>query len=211
MSDVRGVAVPRFALALALSFTFVGRAELAGRGRLRVSAQPGGSYHTSASRAVANHWARQARIAISRRPITRSPGTDDLKEIEPKLVINNRVSKGRLGMAGTTAQSQLNAGNFDTPEQCVGEFNRKRKEARPLPAVRHGECDWSLGRPGMSRIGRTAGAERAAVCPSSRRLRASPYIRRRENPRKASGKSEKKMMLRGTSTRTFVIVRRKLA
>ncbi len=49
-----------------------------------------------------------------------------LKDIQPTLLINNRVSKGRHGMAGTTKQSHLNAGDFDTPEQRIGGFNRKR-------------------------------------------------------------------------------------
>jgi len=51
---------------------------------------------------------------------------DYLKEIQPGLIINNRVSKGRHGMAGTTKQSHLNAGDYDTPEQRVGGFNRER-------------------------------------------------------------------------------------
>lgn len=51
---------------------------------------------------------------------------DYLKEIQPTLIINNRVSKGRDGMAGTTQQGHLNAGDFDTPEQRVGGFNRER-------------------------------------------------------------------------------------
>jgi len=49
-----------------------------------------------------------------------------LKRIQPGLIINNRVSKGRHGMAGTTKQSHLNAGDYDTPEQRVGGFNRER-------------------------------------------------------------------------------------
>jgi alpha-L-fucosidase len=49
-----------------------------------------------------------------------------LKQIQPSLIINNRVSKGRHGMAGTTRQSDLNAGDYDTPEQRVGGFNRDR-------------------------------------------------------------------------------------
>ena len=51
---------------------------------------------------------------------------DDLKKIQPTLIINNRISKGRHGMAGTTKQSHLNAGDYDTPEQRVGGFNRER-------------------------------------------------------------------------------------
>jgi alpha-L-fucosidase len=47
-----------------------------------------------------------------------------LKGIQPDLIINNRVSKGRRGMAGTTEQSDLNAGDYDTPEQRIGSFQR---------------------------------------------------------------------------------------
>ena len=50
----------------------------------------------------------------------------DLKRFQPTLVINNRVSKGRQGMHGTTKESHLNAGDYDTPEQRVGGFNRQR-------------------------------------------------------------------------------------
>ncbi len=63
------------------------------------------------------------------KPWTREYGNeiyDYLKDIQPNLVINNRVSKGRHGMAGTTKQSELNAGDYDTPEQQIGGFNRER-------------------------------------------------------------------------------------
>lgn len=50
----------------------------------------------------------------------------DLLARQPSLIINNRVSKGRHGMAGTTKQSHLNAGDYDTPEQLIGGFNRTR-------------------------------------------------------------------------------------
>ncbi len=49
-----------------------------------------------------------------------------LKGIQPTLIINNRVSKGREGMAGTTSQDYANPGDYDTPEQRVGGFNRER-------------------------------------------------------------------------------------
>ncbi len=49
-----------------------------------------------------------------------------LKGLQPSLIINNRVSKGRAGMAGTTKDAELNAGDYDTPEQRVGGFNRQR-------------------------------------------------------------------------------------
>jgi alpha-L-fucosidase len=51
---------------------------------------------------------------------------DHLKATQPSLIINNRVSKGRHGMAGTTKEAYLNAGDFDTPEQRIGGFNRER-------------------------------------------------------------------------------------
>ncbi len=62
-------------------------------------------------------------------PWTRDYGNElytFLKQAQPTLIINNRVSKGRHGMAGTTKQSNLNAGDFDTPEQRIGGFNRER-------------------------------------------------------------------------------------
>ncbi len=63
------------------------------------------------------------------KPWTREYGNelyDYLKKIQPTLVINNRVSKGRQGMAGTTKESDLNSGDYDTPEQQIGGFNRER-------------------------------------------------------------------------------------
>jgi alpha-L-fucosidase len=62
-------------------------------------------------------------------PWTREYGQalyDTLKDIQPSLIINNRVSKGREGMAGTTKQTEFNPGDYDTPEQRVGGFNRDR-------------------------------------------------------------------------------------
>ena len=49
-----------------------------------------------------------------------------LKGIQPNLIINNRVSKGRQGMAGTTQQANQNAGDYDTPEQRIGTFQTER-------------------------------------------------------------------------------------
>ncbi len=63
------------------------------------------------------------------KPWTREYGNeiyDYLKAIQPNLVINNRVSKGRQGMAGITEHADLNAGDYDTPEQQIGGFNRER-------------------------------------------------------------------------------------
>jgi alpha-L-fucosidase len=62
-------------------------------------------------------------------PWTREYGNElyrYLKKIQPDIIINNRVSKGRSGMAGTTKQTHLNAGDFDTPEQQIGGFSRQR-------------------------------------------------------------------------------------
>jgi alpha-L-fucosidase len=63
------------------------------------------------------------------KPWTRKHGNElykYLENIQPTLIINNRVSKGRQGMAGTTKESNLNLGDYDTPEQQIGGFNRKR-------------------------------------------------------------------------------------
>jgi alpha-L-fucosidase len=47
---------------------------------------------------------------------------DYLKGIQPSLIINNRVSRGRLS---TNADgSPAGKGDFDTPEQHVGDFDR---------------------------------------------------------------------------------------
>lgn len=51
---------------------------------------------------------------------------DYLMKIQPTLIINNRVSKGRQGMTGITEESHLNSGDYDTPEQQIGGFNRDR-------------------------------------------------------------------------------------
>jgi alpha-L-fucosidase len=49
-----------------------------------------------------------------------------LKGIQPDIIINNRVSKGRQGMDGTTQQANQNAGDYDTPEQRIGKFQTDR-------------------------------------------------------------------------------------
>ncbi|MHC4765370.1 MAG: alpha-L-fucosidase [Planctomycetota bacterium] len=55
---------------------------------------------------------------------------DDLyrfvKSLQPDIIVNNRVNKARHGMAGTTRQDIANPGDYDTPEQQVGSFNRDR-------------------------------------------------------------------------------------
>ena len=45
-----------------------------------------------------------------------------VKELQPDIIVNNRVDKGRRGMAGVTAEGF--AGDYDTPEQEIGAFNR---------------------------------------------------------------------------------------
>ena len=62
-------------------------------------------------------------------PWTREYGNELYRQLlqrQPSLIINNRVSKGRQGMEGTTVQPTLNFGDYDTPEQRVGGFNRQR-------------------------------------------------------------------------------------
>ena len=48
-----------------------------------------------------------------------------LRGLKPDLLINNRVGKGRHGMAGTTGKAAV-PGDFDTPEQQVGRFQNQR-------------------------------------------------------------------------------------
>jgi alpha-L-fucosidase len=45
-----------------------------------------------------------------------------LRDLQPDLLINNRVDKGRKGMHGGTKDRSTYKGDFDTPEQRVGEF-----------------------------------------------------------------------------------------
>jgi len=63
------------------------------------------------------------------KPWNRERGADlyrHVRGLQPNIIINNRVGVGREGMAGTTAQSDVNAGDYDTPEQQVGRFNTTR-------------------------------------------------------------------------------------
>ncbi|MBU0640523.1 MAG: alpha-L-fucosidase [Planctomycetes bacterium] len=62
-------------------------------------------------------------------PWTAAYGTDlyrYLRELQPDLIINNRVSKGSDGQSGTSRQDARNPGDYDTPEQRIGAFNRER-------------------------------------------------------------------------------------
>lgn len=48
------------------------------------------------------------------------------QQLQPGILVNNRVGKGRQGMAGTTAQTGHNPGDYDTPEQQVGRHQDQR-------------------------------------------------------------------------------------
>lgn len=48
-----------------------------------------------------------------------------IRTLQPDILINNRVDKGRRGMEGST-EGPAFVGDFDTPEQRVGTFNRER-------------------------------------------------------------------------------------
>jgi len=48
-----------------------------------------------------------------------------IRSLQPDILINNRVDKGRRGMEGTSKGPDF-VGDFDTPEQRVGTFNRQR-------------------------------------------------------------------------------------
>jgi alpha-L-fucosidase len=48
-----------------------------------------------------------------------------VRSLQPDILINNRVDKGRKGMEGSTVSSEF-AGDYDTPEQEVGKFNTER-------------------------------------------------------------------------------------
>ena len=48
------------------------------------------------------------------------------RTLQPSVIVNNRVGKGRQDMAGTTATGAF-AGDYDTPEQRVGRY----QDARP--------------------------------------------------------------------------------
>jgi len=48
-----------------------------------------------------------------------------IRALQPDILINNRVDKGRRGMEGSTASNRF-VGDYDTPEQRVGGFSRQR-------------------------------------------------------------------------------------
>jgi alpha-L-fucosidase len=47
------------------------------------------------------------------------------RSLQPSILVNNRVGKGRAGMEGTTATGAF-AGDFDTPEQRIGNYQTNR-------------------------------------------------------------------------------------
>ena len=62
-------------------------------------------------------------------PWTQERGADlyrFVRHLQPSTIINNRVSKGRVGMEGVTRLSGPEAGDYDTPEQQIGRFNDQR-------------------------------------------------------------------------------------
>ncbi len=50
---------------------------------------------------------------------------DFVRARQPRILVNNRVGKGRHDMEGTTAKGAF-AGDYDTPEQQVGRFENQR-------------------------------------------------------------------------------------
>jgi len=58
-------------------------------------------------------------------PWTHDRGVDlynYVSELQPSILINNRVDKGRKGMHGGTKDRTVYKGDFDTPEQRIGTF-----------------------------------------------------------------------------------------
>ena len=51
---------------------------------------------------------------------------DYVRSLQPSILINNRVDKGRQGMEGTTRDPHIYKGDFDTPEQEIGQFQLDR-------------------------------------------------------------------------------------
>ncbi len=49
-----------------------------------------------------------------------------VRDLQPDILVNNRVSKVREGMSGTMSQAEKNPGDYDTPEQQIGRFTKDR-------------------------------------------------------------------------------------
>jgi len=48
---------------------------------------------------------------------------DYVRSLQPDILVNNRVGKGRQGMKGITKKDREYAGDYATPEQEIGQFN----------------------------------------------------------------------------------------
>lgn len=48
-----------------------------------------------------------------------------LRAMQPSLIVNNRVAKGRAGLAGVSPKDVF-AGDYDTPEQTIGKYQDQR-------------------------------------------------------------------------------------
>lgn len=59
-------------------------------------------------------------------PWTREDGIDlyqYCRKLQASILVNNRVGKGRKGMAGATSSGEF-GGDYDTPEQTIGKFQQ---------------------------------------------------------------------------------------
>lgn len=59
-------------------------------------------------------------------PWTREDGVDlyrYCRKLQPSILVNNRVGKGRKGMEGVTSSGEF-GGDYDTPEQTIGKFQQ---------------------------------------------------------------------------------------
>ncbi|MCU0917878.1 MAG: alpha-L-fucosidase [Planctomycetes bacterium] len=62
------------------------------------------------------------------KPWTQERGIDlyrHIRSLQPSIIVNNRVGVGRAGMEGSTAAGAF-AGDYDTPEQRIGKFQKDR-------------------------------------------------------------------------------------
>ena len=63
------------------------------------------------------------------KPWTHARGVDlywYVRGLQPDIIVNNRVDKGRSGMEGVTKTDAAYLGDYDTPEQRVGKFQPDR-------------------------------------------------------------------------------------
>jgi len=84
-------------------------------------------------------------------PWTTERGTDlyaYLKKLQPNLIVNNRVSKARKGMAGSSAAGEF-AGDYDTPEQRIGGFDLNRPWESCMTVSAHNHWAWGGDKDGV--------------------------------------------------------------